>query len=241
MGLPKKREKKKKEVVYENFSSNFCITHLDEVGLFISCQKMHLILLNFGWLTILICLCLLQYHSQVRQEQLLKPQCPSVWGKQQVKVGWQAQPQRQHPRLQTQSHFQHQQQQIQSKGTSVVGYENGRCVRPLGIPQSAWPPLQVQPNQQQQQPQQHSNAGMRAVFLGGSGVKRECTGTGVFLPRRYGNPPDSKKKSGKSPLLKLIKSSFSLSFNIFKLTLLAFCLFPQLAQQFCFQQRWFRH
>ncbi|KAF2318996.1 hypothetical protein GH714_012289 [Hevea brasiliensis] len=42
---------------------------------------------------------------------------------------------------------------------------------------------------------------MRAVFLGGSGVKRECAGTGVFLPRRYGNPPDSKKKSACSTVL----------------------------------------
>ncbi|KAJ9160232.1 hypothetical protein P3X46_025653 [Hevea brasiliensis] len=149
-----------------------------------------------------------QYHSPVRQEQQLKPRCPSVWGRQQVKVEWQAQPQTQlqqhHPQpqiqTQSQSHYQHQQQQIQSRGRSLVGYENGRCMRPLGLPQSAWPPLQVQSNQNDQ-PQQHSSTGMRAVFLGGSGVKRECAGTGVFLPRRYGNPPDSKKKSACSTVL----------------------------------------
>ncbi|KAJ9175802.1 hypothetical protein P3X46_014316 [Hevea brasiliensis] len=168
-----------------------------------------------------------QYHSQVRQEPLLKSQCPSVCERQQMKAGWQAQPQPQqhhHPRPQIQSHFQHQQQQIQiqSRGRSVVGYENGRCVRPLGIPQSAWPPLQVQSNKQQhlhqhqhqhQQPQQHSSTGMRAVFLGGSGVKRECAGTGVFLPRRYGNPPDSKKKSACSTVLLPAKVVQALNLN----------------------------
>jgi len=116
----------------------------------------------------------------VRQEQqALRQQCSSIWERQQVKTSWQAQPQ-----------F-HQHQQVQSRGRDVR-YEDGRCGRPLGLPQSAWPPLQVHPQNQ------HSNsAGMRAVFLGGSGVKRECAGTGVFLPRRYGNPPDPKKKSGK--------------------------------------------
>ncbi|XP_021904251.1 uncharacterized protein LOC110819390 [Carica papaya] len=96
----------------------------------------------------------------------------------QVKLCWQVQ----------------QQQQIQRRGCSAVGYDDRRCSRPLGLPQSSWPSLQ---QQQQQLVQSHqSRPAMRAVFLGGSGVKRECAGTGVFLPRRYNNPaPDSRKKS----------------------------------------------
>ncbi|XP_044480172.1 uncharacterized protein LOC123206943 [Mangifera indica] len=89
-----------------------------------------------------------------------------------------------------------QPQLIQSKARSVV-YENGRCGRPIGLCQAAWPPLQVQ------QRQQHSASGMKAVFLGGSGgVKRECAGTGVFLPRRFGsNPLDSPKKPSSTVLV----------------------------------------
>lgn len=139
-----------------------------------------------------------QYQQLVRQEQqALRQQCSSIWERQQVKTNWQAQPQ----------FHQHQHQQVQSRGRDVR-YEDGRCGRPLGLPQSAWPPLQVHP-----QNQHSSSAGMRAVFLGGSGVKRECAGTGVFLPRRYGNPPDPKKKSGCSTVLLPAKVVQALNLN----------------------------
>ncbi|RVX05986.1 hypothetical protein CK203_018662 [Vitis vinifera] len=73
-----------------------------------------------------------------------------------------------------------------------------RSNRPLGLSLSAWPPLQAQ--QQQQQPQQ-GGSGMRVVFLGTHGSRKECAGTGVFLPRRVGNPPEMRKKSGCSTAL----------------------------------------
>ncbi|WCJ19730.1 hypothetical protein M5689_002008 [Euphorbia peplus] len=136
-----------------------------------------------------------QYQSPARNGQVLKPRFASVWEKQQAKICWQAR-----------SHAQSQayQQPIQSRNRGVsTGYENGggRCVRPLGLPQSAWPPLEVQTSHHTTPQQQHSGSGMRAVFLSGSGVKKERAGTGVFLPRRYGNPNDSKKKSACSAAL----------------------------------------
>nr|DAD17881.1 TPA_asm: hypothetical protein HUJ06_019344 [Nelumbo nucifera] len=42
---------------------------------------------------------------------------------------------------------------------------------------------------------------MKAVFLGGSGTRRECCGTGVFLPRRIGSPAESRKKPACSTVL----------------------------------------
>ncbi|XP_055812539.1 uncharacterized protein LOC129882317 [Solanum dulcamara] len=65
----------------------------------------------------------------------------------------------------------------------------------LNLPNSAWPTLQ-QSQQLQQQQQPHSGSGMRAVFLGNPGPKRECAGTGVFLPRRVGTQTETRKKPG---------------------------------------------
>ncbi|XP_022743117.1 uncharacterized protein LOC111294178 [Durio zibethinus] len=137
-----------------------------------------------------------QYHGG--QEYVLKPQCGAVWGRQ-VKATSNRQAQ-----LQQQQKL----QQIQSRTRSnVVGG------RPLGLPQSSWPPLQVQ--SQQQRPQQNSGSGMRAMFLGGSGsIKRECAGTGVFLPRRYNNnAPEPRKKSGCSTVLLPAKVVQALNLN----------------------------
>lgn len=56
-----------------------------------------------------------------------------------------------------------------------------------------------------QHPVQGSGAAMRAILLGGSGLKNGSSGTGVFLPRTINNPnppptattePKKKKKSG---------------------------------------------
>lgn len=53
---------------------------------------------------------------------------------------------------------------------------------------------------------QFSRSNMKTPFLGGGGGKRECAGTGVFLPRRYGcyngnTPTDSRKKTGTDNIL----------------------------------------
>ncbi|KAL3826056.1 hypothetical protein ACJIZ3_022085 [Penstemon smallii] len=75
------------------------------------------------------------------------------------------------------------------------GSRNGVVGRNPGLSTAVWPTLQ----QSQQQP----GSGMRAVFLGETGAKKERTGTGVFLPRRFGtNPTDTRnKKPGCSVLL----------------------------------------
>lgn len=83
-------------------------------------------------------------------------------------------------------------------GGGVYGGDGRSGGRPLGLPSSAWPPLQ---KQQQQQQQPLPGSGMRAVFLTGSGARRESAGTGVFLPRRVGTPTVSRKKPACSTVL----------------------------------------
>lgn len=75
-------------------------------------------------------------------------------------------------------------------------------VRKPNVSMNALPTLeQSHRHQQQHQPQQHPGSGMRALFLGNPGSKRECAGTGVFLPRRFGTPAETRKKSGSTFLL----------------------------------------
>lgn len=126
-----------------------------------------------------------QLKQQQQQQQQQLQQCSSAWGRQ----------------VRPSSGPQPQPQQIPINNGRAAGLANGRCnSRPLGLPPSAWPPLQQQ--QQQQHQQQHQNgSGMRAVFLGGSGARRESTGTGVFLPRRNGNSSDSRRKPACSTVL----------------------------------------
>ncbi|XP_038992134.1 uncharacterized protein LOC120115498 [Hibiscus syriacus] len=101
-------------------------------------------------------------------------------GRQVKASNWQAQVQQQ------------QQQQIQGRIRNNV----------VVLPQSSWPPLQVQ--SQPKQPQNHPGSCMRPMFIHGSGgVKRECAGTGVFIPRRYNTSTttEPRMKSGCSTAL----------------------------------------
>nr|XP_034913944.1 uncharacterized protein LOC118048395 isoform X1 [Populus alba] len=126
----------------------------------------------------------LRVQQQMMQQQLQQQQQQSVWGGKNKGTGvlFPQQPQ------QTQS-------VVQNRGRNVTSVSRG----PLGLSASAWPPLR---NSAQQQLQQHSNSqggsGMRAVFLGNPGGKKECAGTGVFLPRQIGARTESRKKPGLS-------------------------------------------
>lgn len=137
--------------------------------------------------------------QHVRQDQMLKTQrAASIWLKQQqVKDGWSTQQNRhEHP--------------IQARGRSDC-FENGRCGRPLFVPQSAWPSIQAP--QQSQQPRQNG-LGRRPVLPGGSGARRECNGTGVFLPRRYSSAPDIRKKTSCPTVIVPAKVVQALNLNL---------------------------
>lgn len=121
----------------------------------------------------------------LRQQQIAKQQ-NSMWGAQKQFGG--VYQQRQNNLL----------TQNRGRNGDVNGFDS-RNNRTLGLSASAWPTLQhaKQQQQQQQQPQnQQYGSGMRAVFLGNASGKRECAGTGVFLPRRFDSPAESRKKPG---------------------------------------------
>lgn len=70
-----------------------------------------------------------------------------------------------------------------------VRRNGGERPLPQDFSMATWPTLQ----QSQRQP----GAGMRAMFLGDTGAKKERAGTGVFLPRRFGTPTETRKKPGR--------------------------------------------
>ncbi|GAB4833895.1 hypothetical protein Ancab_032142 [Ancistrocladus abbreviatus] len=130
--------------------------------------------------------------NQQQQQQLKKQmnqQLKGVWG--QVKTSGQ---------FQTPTAASHA---IGEQDRTTVNGVATRSNRPQpqseSLSLSAFPPPQ-HPNQHQNQPQV-VGMGRRTVFPGtpaGAGPKRECAGTGVFLPRRIGSQTDSRKKAGAS-------------------------------------------
>ncbi|KAK7300545.1 hypothetical protein RJT34_11391 [Clitoria ternatea] len=135
-------------------------------------------------------------YQQWKQEQLLKQQCGSVWGRQ-VKGNWVTQ--------------QHQPQVVQNRVRDFgYDYEGVKCTRPL--PHSAWVPTQVK-HQNQRVP--HFGSGSRPGLQNGSSAKRVSAGTGVFLPRQYGAPPpESRKKTSCAPVMVPAKAIHPLNLNI---------------------------
>ena len=111
----------------------------------------------------------------------MKQECDSIWARHAF-----AQAQ-----AQAQAHVKALQAQIQNRG---YDYEGVKCTR--AMPRSAWhSPIQVK---NQNNPGYFNGSGLRTGLQSGSGVKRGCGGTGVFLPRPYGTPlPESRKKTSK--------------------------------------------
>ncbi|CAA3003168.1 uncharacterized protein LOC111366238 isoform X1 [Olea europaea var. sylvestris] len=88
-------------------------------------------------------------------------------------------------------------------GQEKIGYQqmvqsvrkNGE--RSQGLSVAAWPTLPKSQQKRELQP----GSGMRAVFLGDRGTKKERSGTGVFLPRRFEPATGTRKKPGCSTFL----------------------------------------
>ncbi|CAD6235927.1 unnamed protein product [Miscanthus lutarioriparius] len=102
-------------------------------------------------------------------------------------------------------------------GTCVAGSHRAGAAgygapAPHVLSASAWPPLQKW-HQQQQPPPLASPAGMRALFLTPPGAKRECAGTGVFIPRQAGAPAEPKKPAC-SPVLLPARVVQALNLNV---------------------------
>ncbi|KAL3531755.1 hypothetical protein ACH5RR_005276 [Cinchona calisaya] len=117
--------------------------------------------------------------QQLRQQQMMKQQATSgAWGQGKFQL---------------------------SLTQDMMILNRGRIGTALGksnVSMSAWPTFEQSQRPQQQQPKQPPGLGTRAVFLGNPGTKRrECAGTGVFLPRRFGTPAETHKKSAYSTVL----------------------------------------
>lgn len=133
-------------------------------------------------------------NGRVQQQQLPR-KIPSpnkqFQQNQQIQFAQQQMMMKKQQQLQLQQH-QYQQYVLQNNARNVVGNTKAGP-----MPLSAWPTLQ----QSQQQLQPPRGSGMRAVFLGNPNLKRECSGTGVFLPRQVGAPTEPHKKQGCSTVL----------------------------------------
>ncbi|CAM0883578.1 unnamed protein product [Alopecurus aequalis] len=111
--------------------------------------------------------------------------------------------------LKQQQVMKHQREQQLAMASAMAWGANDYS--PLGLNPAAWPPLQ-KPGQHQ--PAASAGAGMRAVFLTPPGAKRECAGTGVFIPRQAGAPAEPKKKPSCSTVLLPARVVQALNLNV---------------------------
>ncbi|CAI8586241.1 unnamed protein product [Vicia faba] len=141
-------------------------------------------------------------NPSLAQYNQVKQQCDSVWGRQA-----QAQAQAQAHAL--------AQAKATSWSTQVLNrgydYEGVKCTRPM--PRSIWhSPIQAK---HQNNPVLFNGSGSRPVSQIGSGVKKACGGTGVFLPRQYVAPlPESRNKTNCASVLVPTRVIHALNMNI---------------------------
>ncbi|XP_024024946.1 uncharacterized protein LOC21406409 [Morus notabilis] len=136
--------------------------------------------------------------QQLRQQQMMKQQQQSsaIWGNNTPAT------------LAAERQQQLVQQLRQNYQTGVQNKaRNHQNARSLGLSPSAWPPLQ-------QQQRRENVSGMRAVFLGNPSRKKECTGTGVFLPRQIGTQHESRRKPACSTVLVPARVVQALNLNL---------------------------
>ncbi|KAL3717082.1 hypothetical protein ACJRO7_008630 [Eucalyptus globulus] len=113
--------------------------------------------------------------------------------------------------------------QVARDDDAVVYTRNGGGRTTPGLAPSAWPSLEQSQRQHQhshsgrlQHPQLQNGTGMRAVLLRTppAAAKRECAGTGVFLPRRAGSQPEPRKKPACPTVLVPAKVVQALNMNL---------------------------
>eukprot|EP00252_Welwitschia_mirabilis_P024550 TRINITY_DN7327_c0_g3_i1.p1 TRINITY_DN7327_c0_g3~~TRINITY_DN7327_c0_g3_i1.p1 ORF type:complete len:376 (-),score=83.93 TRINITY_DN7327_c0_g3_i1:418-1545(-) len=108
-----------------------------------------------------------------------------------------------HPWVRQQTKVLHPQQALNTRAGSKSGV-NGRNLRSdYHAASSVWPPGK-----------QTMGSGMRAVFLGTNGSRRESGGTGVFLPRRTGCNSDLRRKPSCSTVLLPSRIVHALNLNL---------------------------
>ncbi|GKV10080.1 hypothetical protein SLEP1_g21499 [Rubroshorea leprosula] len=127
--------------------------------------------------------------QQLKQQQMMRQRSASAWAA-----------------LKQQQCHVVQNRGMNNNNTAEFVVSRTNSTRPLGLSPSAWPPVQQAGSQ--------NGPGMRAVFLGNPTGKRECPGTGVFLPRRHGTPTESRKKPGCSTVLLPAKVVQALNLNL---------------------------
>ncbi|XP_022966595.1 uncharacterized protein LOC111466227 [Cucurbita maxima] len=108
----------------------------------------------------------------------------------------------------------HPQPQVpQNRGRNSEFFDGRNCRSAVGL--TSQPPWAPPPP-----PRIHSvnpspnGSGMRAVFLGVPGGKRECAGTGVFLPRQSGAVSETRKKPTCSTVLVPARVMKALNLNL---------------------------
>ncbi|XP_022151566.1 uncharacterized protein LOC111019479 [Momordica charantia] len=111
-----------------------------------------------------------------------------------------------------QHEHQHQQgpQMPQNRGRNSDFFSGRNCRPASGLPS---PPTWAAPRKHAVNPPPNGS-GMRAVFLGVPGGKRECAGTGVFLPRQVGAVSESRKKPACSTVLVPARVMQALNLNL---------------------------
>ncbi|KAK9289900.1 hypothetical protein L1049_008061 [Liquidambar formosana] len=129
--------------------------------------------------------------QQMKQQQMMKQQSQAVWGGGQLKATGQAPP-----------------------GSPNEAIALWVCLCLHGLLCNISSNSNRRSSNSKPLQQQQNGSGMRAVFLGTPGSRRECAGTGVFLPRRGGYAAETRKKPACSTVLLPARVVQALNLNL---------------------------